>query len=197
MTEIGHSERLCLEHERDKPGTVRGHTGNNRECEAQARCQEAGVLENGRKKIPPQGISGGEAPGNKEAVLSPGSLQSHLLEPQRKSPGATGCLAEDVVERIAGAVPHKRQLRTCPFSERWLSSESLPRGLRITGLSSHQGRSCWSMAVTLPLATTLHCIPGEGRAEHLRVGTDTPDLCRMPLVPYRRVVTRPLPGNPH
>lgn len=93
MTEIGHSERSCLEHERDKPGTVRGHTGDNRECEARARRQEEGVLGNEKKKIPSQGISGGETPGNKEVVLSPDSLQRHLLKPQRKSLVAVGCLA--------------------------------------------------------------------------------------------------------
>lgn len=43
-TEIRHSEPSCLEHERDQPGTGRGGAGDNRQCEARARCQEEGVL---------------------------------------------------------------------------------------------------------------------------------------------------------
>lgn len=169
MTEIGHSERLCLEHERDKPGTVRGHIGDNRECEARARRQEEGVLEN--EKYPFGGdLWKKNLPREQGGLLSPESLQRHLLEPQRKSPlGAAAWWwawlpgGRRAGEK-AGAVPHKQQLRTCPLSEGWLSSESLPRGLTVTGLSSHQGRSCWRVAVTLPLATTLHRIPGEGRS---------------------------------
>lgn len=34
MIEIGHSELSCLEHEQDKPGTVRVYIGDNRDYEA-------------------------------------------------------------------------------------------------------------------------------------------------------------------
>lgn len=43
----------------------------------------------------------------------------------------TGCLHQQMerwVKRTPGAVMHGQQLRTCPLSEGWLSSGSLPQG---------------------------------------------------------------------
>lgn len=81
-----------------------------------------------------------------------------------------------------GAVTHTQRLRTWPALRGMLSSGSRPQALSVTGLSSHQRRSCWRVALTLPLATTLHCIPREGRRpENLRVGTDVADGERAPL----------------
>ena len=48
-----------------------------------------------------------------------------------------------------------------------------PRGLSVTGLCGHQRRTCWGVGLILPLATTFHCIPREGRrSQNLRVGMD-------------------------
>lgn len=54
---------------------------------------------------------------------------------------------------------HKQQLRTGFVSSHSCLLGHCPRGLSITGLSSHQRRSCCEVTPTLPLATTFHCIP--------------------------------------
>lgn len=166
----------------------------------------------GNKKSLHRGISGGGPPGNRGANLSSDSLKRRLLESRRK--GLVGMRSSPTdrrtdrwnvrMKRLPGAVTHEQQLRTWPCSEGWLSSESLPQGLSVTRLSSHQRRSCWGVALTLPLDTTFHCIPGEGRRpQNLGVGKDvTEDLGKEPPqrrkapVPRRRVVGQPLKRHP-
>lgn len=73
-------------------------------------------------------------------------------------------LMESLGEQSARNKPHThgQQLRTGLFSSHSCLLGHCPRGLSITGLSSHQRRSCCQVAPTLPLATTFHCIPGRG-----------------------------------
>lgn len=66
VTETGHSECFCVEHERDKQGTGRGHIRDNGKGEAKAKGQKEG-----NKKSPSRGISGGEPPGNTRGLLPP------------------------------------------------------------------------------------------------------------------------------
>ena len=90
-TEIGHSERSCLEHETDRPGTVRGRIGDNRECETRARRQEgsAGVGGGGGKLSLRRGRDCRRNPREPGGGQSPDALQRHLPEPETL-PGGGG-----------------------------------------------------------------------------------------------------------
>lgn len=154
------------------------------------RSQE-GVLRNKTNPITGGGRLWKRTPSEQGGCALPDSLKHCLLESQRKSPWAwkacpggrtNGWNAR--MKRIPGAVMHEQQLRQdLALSRRdGCLLSHCPRGLSVTGLSSHQRRSRWRVALTLPLATTLHCIPGEGRRpENLRVGMGiTEDLVRSP-----------------
>lgn len=147
-----HVWKLKIEHRKrlpDRLETARGTRSWTSETTKQEwRLQEEGLLRNRKRRRKP--------------FCSLTSSNTALLESWWESPVRIATSSWKVLEKRVPQGSHRHtssSLGLASVSSHGCLLGHCPRGLSITGLSSHQRRSCCEVTPTLPLATTLHCIP--------------------------------------